>query len=64
VHHNKCKRRTNSDLLSIIRGELSIIKNQLNTAGNRPVNRITKYYFKDCVARINDILNPKKKSVS
>mgnify|MGYP003633368565 CR=1 FL=1 len=51
---------TNSDLLSIVRGELSILKNQLNTAGNRPVNRITKYHYKDCVARINDILNPKK----
>jgi hypothetical protein len=50
----------NSDLFSIIRGELRILKSQLNTAGNRAVNRITKYHYKDCVARINDILNPKK----
>lgn len=50
----------NSDLFSIIRGELSIIKNQLSTASSRAVNSITKYHYRDCVARINDILNPKK----
>ena len=50
----------NSDLFSIIRGELTILRSQLATAGNRQVNRITKYHYKDCVARINDILNPKK----
>ncbi len=50
----------NSDLFSIIRGELGILKRQLTTAGNRAVNSITKYHYKDCVSRINDILDPKK----
>lgn len=50
----------NSDLKSIARGELNILKSQLNSASNRAVNRITKYHYKDCVVRINNILNPKK----
>jgi hypothetical protein len=50
----------NSDLISIVRGELNVLKNQLQTASNRAVNRITKYHYRDGVARINDILNPKK----
>tara|TARA_B100000787_G_scaffold159892_2_gene138484 strand:- start:66975 stop:69416 length:2442 start_codon:yes stop_codon:yes gene_type:complete len=50
----------NSDLFSIIRGELDDLKNQLTTAANRNINKITKYHYNDCVARINDILNPKK----
>lgn len=50
----------NSDLISIVRGELNVLKSQLRTASNRAVNRITKYHYKDGIARINDILNPKK----
>jgi hypothetical protein len=50
----------NSDLLSIMRGELTLLRSQLTNAGNRPVNRITKYHYKDCVARIKDLLDPKK----
>jgi len=53
-------RAENSDLFSIIRGELDALKSQLTTASNRGVNSITKYHYRDCVARINDILNPKK----
>ncbi|MBL4605667.1 MAG: zinc-dependent metalloprotease, partial [Flavobacteriaceae bacterium] len=50
----------NSDLQSIVRGELRILKSLLTTASNRAVNRISKYHYKDCVVRINTILNPKK----
>lgn len=49
----------NSDLFSIIRGELTNLKSVLRTASARPVNRITKYHYRDCIARINDILDPK-----
>jgi hypothetical protein len=49
----------NSDLFSIIRGELTTLKSVLRTASNRPVNRITKYHYRDCIARIDDILDPK-----
>ncbi len=54
------KNAQNSDLFSIIRGELTILKSQLRNASNRQVNRITKYHYRDCVTRIEDILNPKK----
>ncbi|MFY0604752.1 MAG: zinc-dependent metalloprotease [Flavobacteriaceae bacterium] len=50
----------NSDLLSIVRGELTTLKRQLRTASARAVNRITKYHYRDCISRIDDILNPKK----
>jgi hypothetical protein len=49
----------NSDLFSIIRGELTTLKSVLRTASARPVNRITKYHYRDCIARIDDILDPK-----
>ncbi|MDT7833335.1 zinc-dependent metalloprotease [Flavobacteriaceae bacterium S356] len=50
----------NSDLVSIVRGELNVLKSQLRTASNRAVNRITKYHYRDGVARIDAILDPKK----
>lgn len=49
----------NSDLFSIIRGELTTLKSVLRTASSRPVNRITKYHYRDCIARIDNILDPK-----
>ena len=49
----------NSDLFSIIRGELTTLKSVLRTASARQVNRITKYHYRDCIARIDDILDPK-----
>ena len=49
----------NSDLFSIIRGELTTLKSVLRTASSRPVNRITKYHYRDCIARIENILDPK-----
>jgi hypothetical protein len=50
----------NSDIHAISRGELEALKYQINSASKRATNRITKYHYKDCLAKINDILNPKK----
>ncbi|MEE9407649.1 MAG: zinc-dependent metalloprotease [Polaribacter sp.] len=50
----------NSDISSIVRGELESLKYQLNTASKRAVNRITKYHYKDCFVLVNNILDPKK----
>ncbi|WP_397446995.1 zinc-dependent metalloprotease [Polaribacter sp. R77954] len=49
----------NSDISSIARGELQTLNFQLTIAKNRKVNRITKYHYNDCLARIKEILNPK-----
>ncbi len=54
------KEISNSDLVSIIKGELSALKKQLKTASLRSVNTITKYHYRDCISRIDDILYPKK----
>ncbi len=45
----------NSDINSIIRGELSLLRTQLNSAKNS-ANTITKYHYNDCIARIDTIL--------
>ncbi len=50
----------NSDISSIIRGELESLKYLMNLASRRAVNRITKYHYKDCIHKIEAILNPKK----
>ena len=49
----------NTDIPSIIRGELTILKYQLNSASKKTVNKITKYHYKDSVILINNILDPK-----
>lgn len=49
----------NTDIHSIIRGELSSMHFQLTLAKNRGVNTITKYHYRDCLATINQILSPK-----
>ena len=54
------KESKNNDISSIVRGELEALKHQVNTASKRAVNTITKYHYKDCYAKINKILNPKK----
>ena len=56
----EAKQTSNSDIYSILKGELTSLKYQLNTASKRAVNRITKYHYKDCLSRIETILNPKK----
>lgn len=49
----------NTDIPSIIRGDLTTLKYQLNSASKRGVNKMTKYHYKDSVILINNILNPK-----
>tara|TARA_R110001592_G_scaffold151206_2_gene377608 strand:- start:1054 stop:3477 length:2424 start_codon:yes stop_codon:yes gene_type:complete len=49
----------NTDISSIIRGELAMLNFQLTIAKNRRINRITKYHYRDCLATIKDILDPK-----
>ena len=49
----------NTDISSIIRGELEMLNFQLTIAKNRGVNRITKYHYRDCLATIKEILDPK-----
>ena len=48
-----------ADIKSIVRGELESLNFQLTIAKNRGVNRLTKYHYRDCLAKINDILDPK-----
>ncbi|WP_299665127.1 zinc-dependent metalloprotease [uncultured Polaribacter sp.] len=49
----------NTDISSVVRGELTTLKYQLNTASKRAVNKITKYHYKDAVVMIDEILDPK-----
>ena len=49
----------NSDIRSIMRGELEGLNFKLTLAKNRNINRITKYHYRDCLAKIKEILNPK-----
>ncbi|PQJ81218.1 zinc-dependent metalloprotease [Polaribacter glomeratus] len=53
------KESKNTDISSIIRGELAMLNFQLTIARNRGVNRITKYHYTDCLATIKEILDPK-----
>ena len=48
-----------SDVRALVRGELTILKQQLNAAKNSGVNTETKYHYIDCIARINKLFNPK-----
>jgi hypothetical protein len=49
----------NTDISSIVRGELTTLKYQLNSASKRAVNKITKYHYKDAVVMIEAIIEPK-----
>ncbi len=53
------KETKNTDINSIIRGELEIMNFQLTIAKGRRINRITKYHYRDCLAKIKEILYPK-----
>jgi hypothetical protein len=53
------KETKNSDINAIIRGELEIMNLQLTIATGRRINRVTKYHYRDCLAKIGEILNPK-----
>jgi hypothetical protein len=49
----------NSDINSIIRGELQALNFHLTIAKDRRVNKMTKYHYRDCMANIKEILYPK-----
>ncbi|MFD2528946.1 zinc-dependent metalloprotease [Polaribacter marinaquae] len=53
------KAATSTDISSIVRGELTTLKYQLNTASKRAINKISKYHYKDLIVNINNILDPK-----
>ncbi|MEM5564764.1 zinc-dependent metalloprotease [Psychroserpens sp. AS72] len=48
-----------SDIRALVRGELNTLKRQVAAAGNRQVNTVTKYHYRDLVKRIEEILDPK-----
>jgi hypothetical protein len=49
----------NTDIPSIIRGELTTLKYLLNSASKKAINKITKYHYKDAVVMIETIIDPK-----
>ena len=49
----------NTDISSIVRGELTTLKYQLNSASKRAINKITKYHYKDAVVMIKAVIDPK-----
>ncbi len=48
-----------SDVRSLVRGELNQLKNTLITASRAAVNTETKYHYKDIIERINNLFDPK-----
>ncbi|MDT0558633.1 zinc-dependent metalloprotease [Ichthyenterobacterium sp. W332] len=48
-----------SDIRAIVRGELNVLKRKLSGASNAAVNTLTKYHYRDCIERINLVLDPK-----
>ncbi|MFP4846753.1 zinc-dependent metalloprotease [Winogradskyella sp. PE311] len=48
-----------SDVRALVRGELNQLKSVLNNASRRAINTETKYHYRDCIERINSILDPK-----
>jgi len=48
-----------SDIRALVRGELNVLKRQALAAGNRTVNTVTKYHYRDIVKRIEEVLDPK-----
>ena len=56
---NKAFDVSQSDIRALVRGELNVLKRQVVNASNRGTNTVTKYHYKDCIERINQILDPK-----
>lgn len=48
-----------SDLRSLVRGELNVLKGMLVIAKSKALNTETKYHYEDSIKRIELILNPK-----
>lgn len=53
------KNLQNTDIPSIVRGELEAMNFQLTTAKSRNINKISKYHYADCLEKMNKILDPK-----
>lgn len=53
------KNLQNTDIPSIVRGELEAMNFQLTTAKSRNINKISKYHYADCLEKIKKILDPK-----
>ncbi|WP_187263842.1 zinc-dependent metalloprotease [Pontibacter beigongshangensis] len=49
-----------SDIRSIVRGELVKLQRQISTARTRHTNDLTRYHLDDALVRLNTILDPKK----
>jgi hypothetical protein len=47
-----------SDLRSLVRGELNVLKGKLVSAKSKTLNTQTKYHYEDSIKRIELILNP------
>lgn len=48
-----------SDVRALVRGELNLLKETLNTASKMDFNTETVYHYRDCIERINNVLDPK-----
>jgi len=48
-----------SDVRALVRGELNQLKRTLNAASKMALNTETKYHYRDCIERIETVLNPK-----
>lgn len=48
-----------SDIRAFVRGELNALKRKLSSASKMALNTETKYHYRDCIERINLLLDPK-----
>ncbi len=48
-----------SDVRALVRGELNQLKRVLNSATRAEINTDSRYHYRDCIERINTILDPK-----
>jgi hypothetical protein len=50
----------NTDISSIVRGELVTLKYIISIASKRAISSMTKYHYRDCIHKIETLLNPIK----
>ncbi len=48
-----------SDVRALVRGELNQLKRNLNAASKMALDTETKYHYRDCIERIDNVLDPK-----
>jgi hypothetical protein len=44
---------------ALVRGELNQLKRSLSVASKMALDTETKYHYRDCIERINNVLDPK-----